>query len=398
MKIWNSFAGRLEIELTSADPEDALNEISATGIEIKKLESSGDLSCRFQINRQSYSKLEELCKKRGETLRIIRRIGLYWSACAVLFRPVILVGLIFFFLLVLILPTRILFVEVDGNQDIPANRILSAAEKCGISFGASRREVRSEKVKNALLSEVPELQWAGVNTFGCVAKISVRERSDKEKDIEIPVVTNIVAQRDGYILSATVIQGNATFQVGQTVREGQVLISGYTDCGISIQATRSKGEVYALTNRKLEAVCLSNCLQRGTQSNVKQNISILYRKKRINLWKGSGISDSSCGRIYKEYYITLPGGFTLPIALCVEIYSEYFTQPVKMTQEHAKVSLAAFTEQYLSGQMIAGEIRSKNQKISVGEGIYRLTGKYTCVEMIGREQQEQIGDTNGKNS
>ena len=91
-----------------------------------------------------------------------------------LFRPVLLAGLGILFLLAMYLPSRVLFIRVEGNMQIPDRQILAAAEECGIRFGASRREVRSEKVKNALLSSVPQLQWAGVNTAGCVATISVR--------------------------------------------------------------------------------------------------------------------------------------------------------------------------------------------------------------------------------
>ena len=37
--------------------------------------------------------------------------------------------------------------------------------------------IRSEKVKNSLLQRIPQLQWAGINTDGCVAVISVREKT-----------------------------------------------------------------------------------------------------------------------------------------------------------------------------------------------------------------------------
>ena len=60
--------------------------------------------------------------------------------------------------------------------------------------------------------------------------------------------------RDGFIVSATVTRGNFLCRVGQSVKAGQVLISGYTDCGICIQATRAEGEIYAQTSRDFAAV------------------------------------------------------------------------------------------------------------------------------------------------
>ena len=81
------------------------------------------------------------------------------------------IGLCLLLLLVCILPTRVLFMRVEGNESIPENLILEAAEDCGIRFGASRSAVRSEKVKNGILSRISELQWVGVNTKGCIAVI-----------------------------------------------------------------------------------------------------------------------------------------------------------------------------------------------------------------------------------
>ena len=94
----------------------------------------------------------------------------------------------------------------------------------------------------------------GVNTSGCVATVSVRERTDPEVTEQDSAVSNIVASRDGFIVSATVTRGNFLCRVGQSVKAGQVLISGYTDCGICIQATRAEGEIYAQTSRDFAAV------------------------------------------------------------------------------------------------------------------------------------------------
>ena len=398
MNIWKSIAGMLDVELTSAEPEMALYAINAAGIEIFKMRQVSELTCCFRISRINFSELEAICKKRGEKLRILRKSGIYWTSKALLVRPVLMIGILFLFAVVLFLPTRIFFVRIEGNKAVPSQKILAAAEECGIGIGASRREVRSEKVKNALLSSVPELQWAGVNTSGCVATISVRERTDTNTEKDTREVTNIVAARDGFILSGTVTQGHGVYQVGQSVKAGQILISGYTDCGICIRATRSEGEIVAQTKRKIEAITPSTYDQRGEMQSVRRKISLIYRKKRINLWKDSGISDASCGRMYEEYYITLPGGFRLPIALCVEEFTRYEGIEISAAEEQAEAELKAFARSYLLQQMVAGKILSGIQSISAENGVYVLTGDYACVEMIGKVRQEQMGDTNGKDS
>ena len=185
MDFWNSLGGIVMVELTSADPVGALQTISENGIVLQHVEFIRDLTLRCDIRRRDYRKLLRLTKKRGDVLHICGKRGLYWSIKSLLKRPVLVLGICFLLAVILYLPTRVLFVQVEGNETIPSRQVLSAAEDCGINFWSSRRKVRSEKVKNALLGALPELTWAGVNTKGCVAVISVRERTHTEKQIEI---------------------------------------------------------------------------------------------------------------------------------------------------------------------------------------------------------------------
>ena len=320
MTIWNFLAGTVEVEMTAAEPERELSTISQSGIALFGVRHEKELVCSFTIRRSDYARLAALCQKDGQSLAIVRKRGIFDSLAALRMRKMLIVGMGTLLFSAFFLPTRILFVRVEGNSRIPENRIIRAAEDSGICFGASRKNVRSEKVKNALLDAVPQLQWAGVNTSGCTAVISVRERAVSREEPESSGVSSIVADRDGYILSCTVTQGTAQVQPGQSVQNGQTLISGYTECGICIQATQAKGEIIAQTHRELTALAPVSCLQRTGSTGISRRLSLLLGKKRIFFWKGSGISDAGCGRMYKQYNFTLPGGFRLPIALCVDTY------------------------------------------------------------------------------
>lgn len=396
MNLWKSLEGIVELELTSADIAGALEAINTLEIPIQSVVFVDDLTARLTVSRRYLASVRTQTEKRGEKLRLLRRRGLFWTGVAAVKRPVLLCGLALLFFISLFLPTRVLFVRVEGNETVPSRLILAAAEDCGIRFGASRREVRSEKVKNALLGALPNLQWAGVNTAGCVATISVRERNDTTVPEETPGVSSIVASRDGVILSCTVTAGNAQCTVGQAVTEGQVLVSGYTDCGILIKATRAEGEIIAQTRHKITAVTPSEGTSRGEITSVSKNYSLILGKKRINLWKDSGICGTTCGRMYEEYYITLPGGFQLPAAIAVETHVCYESVPFQKTPEEAENALVFFSEDYTKSRMVSGTILSSDLSVSAGDGIYRLDADYLCQEMIGRQRQERKVETNGK--
>ena len=398
MEVWRSLAGMIQVELTSAEIGNTLAAINRAQIRIWNANPQGDLTISVWIQRRDYPRLEKLLDRRGERLEVVSRKGIYWNLRQLLQRPVLLMGIACLLVMVLFVPSRIYFVQVQGNETLPQKLILAAAEESGIRFGASRRAVRSEKMKNELLSALPQLQWAGVNTYGCVAVISVRERSSPEETVEEEGVCSIVAARDGIILSCTATRGNLLCSAGQAVQAGEVLISGYTDCGLTITATRAEGEVLAETQRDLQVLAPSEYQSRGDILSQTAKYSLIIGKKRINFYKGSGIWDASCGKMYTEYHLTLPGGFQLPVTLVKEVYTSYEISPAEKEPSDAETQLEDFAEKYLRQIMVAGQIVS-SETLTVKENrAYSLTGEYACIEMIGRVQREKIGEYDGKTS
>ena len=395
MVFWKSLDGMLTVEFTSPDPEKTLDFIVRSQISISNIIQISELTYQIQMQRSDYKRILQILNYEEYNLKIIGKKGLFWLLTSLVHRPVLLLLLSIPLILSLYIPSRIFFITVDGNATLPEQLILSAAEDCGIHFAASRRYVRSEKVKNELLSSVPQLQWAGINTAGCRAVISVRERTKEEPEKDSMIVSNLIADRDGYILSSTITSGSAHFVPGQAVTKGQILISGYTDCGSFVRATRAVGEIYAQTNREIMAIMPQTYLVPEGTGKVKKKISMLIGKKRINLWKDSRICDASCGRMYEEYYFSLPGDFQLPIAICIDQYKDYELQEATVTEQEAQMQLQNFSRAYVLREMIAGRILQEHSQLS-NDDLYTLESSYTCTEIIGKEQRERIGVINGK--
>ena len=389
---------KVKVELTAADLPGFLQYLTDSGIALESLELTGALTATFIVQKNVMRPLRQMAVKHGVSLKIIERHGLYWTLMGVKNRPVLLFGLCFLVVIQLYLPTRVLFLRVEGNANIPERMILEHAAANGIGFFASRRDVRSERMKNALLESMPQLQWAGINTKGCTAVISVRERSTVTADETQRGVSRIVAVRDGIVDSCTVTKGSALCEPGQAVLEGQVLISGYTDCGLSILATRAEGEVYARTVHEICAVSPINYMRKGAKTVSSRKFSLLIGKKRINLYKDSGISPISCDKMYSEYYVTLPGGFQLPYALRIERVMFYDTASMPTSADFMEQLLRSSADCYIKQEMVSGRILASTVSLDAQEDAIILSGDYICLEMIGREQSEEILQHYGKDN
>ena len=390
MKQFTTFSGFIAVQLTDADIPVLLQRLTNAGIPLFRIQQKDSLTVYVWLRRRDFSRLKAIIEKVGAEAAIIQRTGAYWMWRSMIQRPIMVVGIALILLLSWFVPTRVLFISVEGNTAVPTKLILEKAAECGITFGATRREVRSEKMKNSLLSALPELQWTGINTYGCTAVISVKERSQPEEITQNRGVSSIIADRDGIIYSCTVTNGNPLCVKGQAVKAGETLVSGYTDCGIKIQATRAQAEIYAQTMRQLTVQTPLDYTQKGNAYGVTNKYSLILGKKRINFSKDSGISPATCDKMYLQYYCVLPGGFQLPIAVSVERCSYRRVDSVTAASELSQVCAEEFAQDYLAEQMLSGKILGKLESADIGDTVYTLTGRYICLEMIGRERSEEI--------
>ena len=392
----SSIWGEVNTEIISASPADVLTKANDAGITLSNVVFKSEICVSVTVDRLQYPFLKSIVEHRGEKIRVLHRKGMFYLISNLRSRPFLMVGIVMLMILSLYLPTRVLFVEVEGNLRIPDRLIIHRAQQCGIGFGASRREVRSEKMKNALLSAIPELRWAGVNTKGCVAVITVLERNEEDENTQTAGVSNIVASRDGVICEATVLKGNLQCRVGQAVKRGQLLISGYTDCDRFIRVCDAEGEIKAYTKREIEIITPKDYKRKGKIFKEKTRYRLLVGKNIINFFKDSGISDTTCVKMYEQRYLSLPGGFQLPVALLIERIFSYDYDSFCDSESTDYLWIRDQAEQYLKLQMSAGVILSKNDSFLLDEDVCRYNGDYSCVEMIGHKLSEEIMIDNGK--
>ena len=382
----------IRVRLISSDIPSRLQYISSRGIILREVFQSDLLTVCFTISCSDFSVIKQYLEERGDSVTVLFKSGLGQIIISAIKRPVLSLTVLLLFFLTLWVPTKVLFVRVEGNQVVPEQKILQCAENSGVRFGIDVRSLRSERIKNSLLQQLPELSWVGVNTKGCVATICVAERQNPlDEDIEEFAVASVVACHDAQIQEITVIAGNPLCKPGDVVSKGQVLISAYTDCGIKIQAARADGEIFGKTVYNKCSVFPSEYRAKGAILAKNRNIFLQIGKKEIKIWKGSGISGSICDKMYSEKYLTLPGGFVLPLGIKTETCTYYRPITITLAAEQAQRTMEYQARNDLIGSMVSGQILAQILNFSQGDGVYCLAGRYVCREMVGRIQYEKIG-------
>lgn len=378
------------MRFVAAEPEKILSRLSEAGIEIADMEWIDPLTVEFSVRYTQCARSQDLLDRYGISWCVKEKQGVLWRLTKIWNRPVLIVGMALFLLMACLLRERILFIRIVGNVNIPDNQILHYAESAGINFGTKSAAVRSEEIKNDLLERIPELQWVGITASGCVATIDVKERSFHDESPKIETgISHVVAKRDGVVTEMSVYRGTPLVQPGQSVKEGQMLISGYTNCDRVVKAQQAAGEVFAYTTCRAEVVTPVSAYAYGDSLREHTCIRLRIGKKVINLCNHSGIPGGTCVKMYTEDYWTLPGGYKLPVCVIKVRFTVHDTCQEQVDLENFDW-VKAYAQTYLRSDMLAGEILGEALQVDLSNGAYRLRGEYACHEMIGQVKYEEI--------
>lgn len=386
--------GYLRIRIISADIERVLTVLTGNGIELINIARIDYLTVEVTIFKHDFGGTKVILDKLNSSFAVIQQKGLLFSIRRAIKRPVLVLGFILFILLTQCLSERIFFIQIQGNDHVSTAEILNHAEQYGVKFGTKAADIRSEELKNVLMQRIPNLQWVGITTSGTVATIHVKERSvDAQKDTVTLQSYGICAARDGMITEMVIKRGTPLVSVGEQVREGDILVSGYTDCGIKIRFEIPDAEIFAYTTRENSFVTLPETNIRTKIIDEHCCFSIRIGKKVINLCNHSGIHDTTCVKMYEEDYWTLPGGFQLPISVKQVTCRSYETRKSEVMD--ISQWLPQFAARYLHRQMIAGVIL---QEELFWRNPCELTGTYVCHEMIGQVKSEEKFNHNAEDN
>ena len=97
-----------------------------------------------------------------------------------------------------------------------------------------------------------------------------------------------------------------------------------------------------------------------------------------------------CVKIRSRYALTLPGGYPVPVAVCVETYFRTAPQAAPLSQADASALLEAYCARQLQHELVAGKVLDRQSALCAEADGYRLTQTLHCHEMIARRAELPI--------
>ncbi len=385
MRLVYFFWGWAMLTVRGAAPETAVNRLASARLRFWDLTRVDDFTVTVKVLYRDRAQAVELCRKAMCEAEVTAVFGFRSVFYGLKRRPVLLAGLVLALAAVLILPQFVWSIQVYGCETIHEEEILRALEELGVGFGTFGPSIEPQKLKYQMLERFPQLEWLTVNRTGGRAEVLVRERLETPEVVDRTAVSNIVASRAGVIVSMDVMQGKAVAQTGQTVLEGELLVTGVQDQTTRVQLSNAMAEIYALTWHEVTAVTPDQVYQKQETDAVEVAKYLVIGRKRIKISGNSGIPLTTCDKIISEYTLTLPGDFTLPVTLEIVTAVAYTAMPADVDQENAAALMEQAVQDTVRAGMVAGEILSMRQTIRSAAGRHTLSAVLDCREEISRK-------------
>ena len=371
MEVIDRIRGVVRAEAFGAFPESLLNAAAAAGIELWELESSGENRVRFSCYEKSLEQLAGLAEHFGCELTPIFQQGGSLLRSFLHRRTAMLCGALLAAGLMLLSSLFVWSVEIRGAGRVSRGEILRALEDAGLGVGSFWPGLSADLLRSRALQQLPELGWMSINVCGSRAIVQVREREEKPLLESETGQESLFAAGSGVVRRVAVLAGRAEVAEGQPVTEGQLLVSPVSGQG------RARGSVVAETWRENIAVRPALETEKVPGRLRCSRFALLFGKRRLNLYFGSGKAIDGCDKIISEYTLGQRGLFVLPIRVVRETLVPFRTRVVKADSDDLAARLMT---RLLSG--IEGQVLEHSFSAAESDGLLIVTLRAHCMENI----------------
>ncbi len=248
LNLFRFFSGYVSVSLTGNFTERFINICIARGLVIWNIRKTDEHTTTINIAVRDFLKVRPIARKSKTKVKITEKHGLFTYLKKHRKRKFFFIGLVFFMLFIFISTRFIWHIEIHGLTYTSEQSLTQSLKEAGVFPGALKSRIDQSKVKNSVLLKQKDLSWLWVDIKGSKAIVNVSQRTPAPQIEEQSTPCDIIATKDGVIFSYNATGGSVKVKTGDSVVQGQTLISGViTSEMIPHRYTKASGQVWART-------------------------------------------------------------------------------------------------------------------------------------------------------
>jgi len=279
-------------------------------------------------------------------------------------------------------------IKISGNADVAAEEIETALDAYGFRLGSYIPSLDVGEISKKIVIENENLTWMSINIRGTVAHVEVREAAFSEAE-SVAEPSNLIASFDGQIVLVEAYGGKSEVKIGQTVKKGDLLVSGVIDStALGYRLVRSRGRVYASVTKSFSASVKTDVTEKAYTGAERSYKSIEFFSKKAELFKNINISYEKYDTIVDTERLTI-FGVELPVFITTTRYVEYIENSLVISDEEALSKARRLIAEQMAVELENDEILARYEDVKFDDGYCTLDVLIECVTDIATEQKIQ---------
>ncbi|MCI8509666.1 MAG: sporulation protein YqfD [Lachnospiraceae bacterium] len=379
--------GYVKAEVYGFAPERFMNLIIKNDVVIWDVESS-EQGYIFYTGRKNLLKLKPYLQKTNMKLKLIEKYGLPYFFKKHRKRAAFLLGFLLFGTVVYILSLFVWEVKVTGEDKLVAETVLKQIESEYVSLGTLKSHIDCSKLEESLRRDFDEISWISCELKGTGLTVYLEEGMAPKKTENEITNGDIIASKDALITKMITRQGTPVAKVNDTVKKGDILISGtiyiYDDNNEIMETSyiAADGDIYGTTTFEYEDYVDLKYYQKVYDDKSKTHVTLYFLDycltpfvPKMENKDYDTYTQIHKARIFDNFY--LPFGYKsikrTPYTLEAREYSE--AEAKEMLVKRLDKKIKSFTEKGV-------EIMENNVTIEKADGRLVAKGTLTLTESI----------------
>lgn len=365
--------GYVKAEVYGFAPERFMNLIIKNDVVIWDVEST-EQGYIFYTGRKNLMKMKPYLQKTNMKIRLLKKYGLPYFLKQHKKRAAFLVGFLLFCVMVYVLSLFIWEVKVTGEDKLVADSLLKVIEEQYVPLGTVKSKVDCSKLEESLRKDFDEISWISCELKGTSLTVYLEEGMAPKIQTEDSKTGDLVAAKDAVLTKMITRQGTPVVKVKDTVKKGDILISGtiyiYDDNNEVMETSyvAADGDVYGKTTEDYEDYVDLKYYKKIYQGKAKTHITFYFLDYCLTPYipKMDAENYDSYTQIHKARIFD---NFYLPFGYKTVKRTAYTLEQQEYTEEEAKKLLETRLSKKLKGFEEKGvEIIENNVKIKKSNG------------------------------
>ncbi len=385
-----SFRGYIRVVFDEERLSRFINQCRLNNIPLHNIKREADV---FYADVQSkhYSEFASLAKEYEIKYRLVGKFGFLMKIILYKGRKVFLGAALLLALYYAINYCFISEIVINGNKVFSKKQIIQCLEENDIYVGRLKFGINPEIFQNEFIKDFSGVSWIWIRIDGTKAIVDLREKVTIPEFFDYSKSGNVVASKDGVVVSAISSAGTLLVHKGMYVRKGDILISGVYDSNeiAPLRFVNAGGSVFAKTKYTLE----DNFSLSFVSYKPLTELETIYipRIFDISLWERNTqkgdlvITDNDVSfRIFGKNY--------LPLAFTKTKYCEIIRNEYTLSASDAHdFAIAELTRRLSLTLPDSADIVNTEKNIYPNaDGSFRAKVSFECIEDIAAKQPIEV--------